>query len=84
MIDLARQAVMTGILIGAPVLGLGLLVGLVVSLFQATTQINEQTLAFVPKILAMLAGLSLFGPWMLHVLIDYTRHVFAALPGLGG
>lgn len=84
VIDMTRQAMMTGIMVGGPVLGLGLLVGLVVSVFQATTQINEQTLSFVPKILAMLAGLGLFGPWMLHVLVDYTRDVFSTLPGMGG
>ncbi|MBE3590229.1 MAG: flagellar biosynthesis protein FliQ [Firmicutes bacterium] len=84
VIQLSREAIVTGLLVAAPVLGLGMAVGLIVSLFQATTQINEQTLAFVPKILAMLGALALFGPWMLHVLIDYTARVWNLLPALGG
>ncbi|MBX6351225.1 MAG: flagellar biosynthesis protein FliQ [Clostridia bacterium] len=82
-IDLARGAITVGILVGAPVLGLGLLVGLVVSLLQATTQVNEQTLTFVPKILAMLAAVALFGPWMLHELTDYAAGTLALLSRLG-
>ncbi|MBX5476766.1 MAG: flagellar biosynthesis protein FliQ [Clostridia bacterium] len=84
VIQLSRDAMMTGLLVAAPVLGIGMVVGLLVSLFQATTQINEQTLAFVPKILAMLGALALFGPWMLHVLVDYTTRVWNLLPVLGG
>ena len=80
--ELARQALVTAVLVAAPVLGLGLLVSLLVSLFQATTQINEQTLTFIPKILAMLAGLLLFGPWMLTVLMDFTRRMMALLPAI--
>ncbi|MDI3269587.1 MAG: flagellar biosynthesis protein FliQ [Bacillota bacterium] len=82
--ELARQAIVTAVLVAAPVLGLGLLVSLLVSLFQATTQINEQTLTFIPKILAMLAGLLLFGPWMLRMLVDFTERVWSYWPGGGG
>ncbi|MBT9258493.1 MAG: flagellar biosynthesis protein FliQ [Clostridiales bacterium] len=82
--ELARQALVTAVLVAAPVLGLGLLVSLLVSLFQATTQINEQTLTFIPKILAMLAGLLLFGPWMLRMLVDFTQRVWSYFPGGGG
>jgi flagellar biosynthetic protein FliQ len=61
-------------------LGLGLLVGILVSIFQAITQIQEQTLSFVPKIVAVFVAVLLFGPWMLSLMVDYTREVFLQLP----
>ncbi|WP_028589385.1 flagellar biosynthesis protein FliQ [Paenibacillus massiliensis] len=72
IISLAAQAVYTVLKASAPMLILGLLVGLIVSVFQATTQIQEQTLAFVPKIVAVLLALLLFGPWILSTMIDFT------------
>lgn len=63
----------------APVLGFGLAVGLLVSLFQATTQIQEQTLAFVPKIAAVIIALLLFGPWMLITLLDFSQGILGQL-----
>ncbi|MNW23601.1 flagellar biosynthesis protein FliQ [Paenibacillus massiliensis] len=72
IISLAAQAVFTVLKASAPMLILGLLVGLIVSVFQATTQIQEQTLAFVPKIVAVLLALLLFGPWILTTMIDFT------------
>lgn len=72
IIGLAGQAVYTVLKVSAPMLILGLSVGLLVSIFQATTQIQEQTLAFVPKIVAVLVGLLLFGPWILTTLVDFA------------
>jgi flagellar biosynthetic protein FliQ len=68
-------------MVSAPVLGVVLLVGLVISLFQAVTQINEATLAFVPKLLAAVAVFALAGPWMLNMLVEYIRRVIEAIPG---
>jgi flagellar biosynthetic protein FliQ len=62
-------------------LGIVLLVGLVISLFQAVTQINEATLAFVPKLLAAVAVFAMAGPWMLNMLVEYIRRVIEAIPG---
>jgi flagellar biosynthesis protein FliQ len=76
VIDLAQQALKTVILVSAPLLGLSLIVGLAVSIFQATTQIQEQTLTFVPKIIAVLAAIAFFGAWMLRVLIEFTQNIF--------
>jgi len=72
IIGLAGQAVMTVLKASAPMLIIGLVVGLIVSIFQATTQIQEQTLAFVPKIVAILIALLIFGPWILTLLVDFT------------
>lgn len=76
VIRLAEQAVTTVLLVSLPLLLLALGVGLIVSIFQATTQIQEQTLAFVPKIVAVLAGLIFFGPWMLTQIVTYTYEIF--------
>lgn len=76
VIELGQQAMYTILLLSAPMLGIGLLVGLAVSIFQATTQIQEATLAFIPKIVAILAAIVLFGPWMLSVIIDFTTDLF--------
>ncbi len=76
VIDLAQKALTTMFIVAGPMLGLGLLVGLAVSIFQATTQINEQTLSFIPKIIAVLGSMLIFGPWMLSTLIDFTQDLF--------
>ncbi|MES9143995.1 flagellar biosynthesis protein FliQ, partial [Cutibacterium acnes] len=60
----------------APILGLSLIVGLAVSIFQATTQIQEQTLSFIPKILTVIISLAVFGPWMLKVLVEFTQNLY--------
>ncbi|WP_048602486.1 flagellar biosynthesis protein FliQ [Rubeoparvulum massiliense] len=73
IIHLSENAVYTILLVTAPALGVGLLVGLLVSIFQATTQIQEQTLAFIPKIVAILVTIVLTAPWMLTKLIDFTH-----------
>lgn len=79
VIDIAQQALKTVIYVSAPMLLLSLVVGLVISIFQATTQIQEQTLSFVPKIVAVIAGIAMFGAWMLRMLIEYTDSIFMNL-----
>lgn len=75
-IDLGREAVMMMLVISGPILVLGLLVGLIVSLFQAVTQLHEQTLVFVPKIIAMAAAGVLLMPWMARRMIEYSAELF--------
>ena len=75
-----QQALMTVMLVAAPMLGLGLTVGLMVSVFQATTSINEQTLAFIPKIIAVFVAILIFGPWMLKIMVGFVTEIFVNLP----
>ena len=77
-----RQAIETTILVSAPILGLSLIVGWLVSTFQAMTQINEATLTFVPKVLAVFAATLLFLPWMMGVLIAFMTHIITSIPSL--
>ncbi|MDF2635339.1 MAG: flagellar biosynthetic protein FliQ [Pelosinus sp.] len=81
-IQIGRDALSMVMLIAAPMLGLGLLVGILVSIFQATTQIQEQTLVFIPKIIAIFVAILVFGPWMLSLMVDYTREIFINLPNM--
>ncbi len=76
-IDLARNAIMMSLLISSPVLIAGLVVGLIVGLLQALTQIQEQTVAFVPKLIAMVLVLSLTLPWLVTQMMQYTQEIFA-------
>ena len=76
VINIAQRALMIVVYVSAPMLGLSLIVGLAVSIFQATTQIQEQTLAFIPKILAVILAIAVFGSWMLKTLIEYTQDLF--------
>ncbi|WP_223700222.1 flagellar biosynthesis protein FliQ [Sutcliffiella deserti] len=76
VISMAERGVFTILLISAPLLILALVVGLLVSIFQATTQIQEQTLAFIPKIVAVLVGIVVFGPWMLSNMLSYAMEIF--------
>jgi flagellar biosynthetic protein FliQ len=80
---LAKEALGTAMLVGGPILGVSLLVGLLVSIFQAMTSIQEQTLSFIPKILAIIALMLLLGPWMLTVLTTYTTNLFSQLATFG-
>ncbi|WP_127580636.1 flagellar biosynthesis protein FliQ [Paenibacillus koleovorans] len=75
VIQLASEAVYTVLKASAPMLLLALIVGLIISVFQAATQIQEQTLAFVPKIVVVLLSILVFGPWILQTLIDYTYNL---------
>ena len=79
-VDLGRQALMIAFLISAPVLLTGLVVGIIISILQAATQVQEQTLSFVPKILAMTAALFIFMPWMLRTLVEFTRTLIQNMP----
>ena len=79
-IQMAQEALRMVLLISAPMLGLGLLVGLAVSVFQATTSIQEQTLAFIPKIVAVFVAILIFGPWMLRLMVEYVTNVLVNLP----
>lgn len=79
VVALAREALITVLLVSAPMLGIGLLVGLIISIFQATTQINEQSLSFIPKIVAVFASMIIFGPWMLHTLLAFFNKVLGNL-----
>lgn len=82
--EIGRQAIEVTLLISAPTLLTALAVGLVISIFQAATQINESTLQFVPKLVAMFVVLILLGPWMLQYLIDYIQRLFGSIPQLIG
>lgn len=79
-VDLVRTAVMNAMIIGAPLLVVGMLVGLVVSLLQAVTQVQDQTISAVPKILAMLVALVFCLPWMADRMIEYTRSTYINIP----
>jgi len=79
-----QQGLYTLLMVAAPVLVTILVVGLVVSIFQAATQINEATLSFVPKIIAAVAVLAVTGPWMMSTLVDYLRGMLLSIPGAVG
>ena len=84
VISIGREALTLVVLVAGPMLAFGLIVGLIVSVFQAVTQINEMTLTFVPKILAVALALLLFLPWMINMLTDFTRHMYNLIPSLVG
>lgn len=79
-IEIGRNALMMVMLISAPMLLLGMFVGIFMSIIQAATSIQEQTLAFIPKIIAVFVAIVIFGPWMLSMLISFTRGIFMQLP----
>jgi len=81
-ISIARQGLELTIMLSLPLLLAALVTGLIVSVFQAATQINEMTLSFIPKLLVMFAVAVLAGPWMLQLLVDYTRRLFESIPRL--
>lgn len=74
---------MTTIVVSAPILGVGMIVGLIISIFQTTTSIQEQTLTFVPKIIAIFVAIVVFAAWMIHTLVNYTKNVFLMVGKLG-
>ena len=80
VVSFAQRAISLNILVAMPMLGLGLIVGLAVSVFQATTSIQEMTLTFVPKILAVFFGLLYFAPWMLDQITTYSESIFMNIP----
>ncbi len=79
-----QQGLYLLLMVSAPILLVVLVVGLVISIFQAATQINESTLSFVPKIIAAVAALAVMGPWMMGTLVDYLRNTLLAIPGAVG
>lgn len=84
VINIVQQAVQVAILVSAPMLLSGLVVGLLVSIFQAATSINEMTLSFIPKLLVTFIVMVAAGPWMLELMVDYMRRLFESIPGLIG
>jgi flagellar biosynthetic protein FliQ len=84
VVAIGREALTVTILVATPMLAFGLVIGLIISIFQAVTQINEMTLTFVPKILAVALALLIFLPWMINMLTDYARHMYELVPTLAG
>jgi flagellar biosynthetic protein FliQ len=84
VMTMGRHAMEVTLMIAAPLLLVALIIGLVVSIFQAATQINEQTLSFIPKLVGIFVALVVAGPWMLSVMLDYMREVFSGIPLLVG
>jgi flagellar biosynthetic protein FliQ len=84
VLELCTQALELSLRVGLPLLVVGLVVGLAVSIFQAVTQIQEQTLSFIPKIIALAGVLIVLGPWMLNQLLSYTTDLWGSIPQLIG
>ncbi|WP_039788479.1 flagellar biosynthesis protein FliQ [Herbaspirillum huttiense] len=82
VMTMGRQAMEVTLLIAAPMLITALLIGLIVSIFQAATQINEATLTFIPKLVGVFLALIIAGPWMLSVMLDYMRLMFTGIPAM--
>lgn len=80
VIEIITQAIKVTLMMAAPMLIGALLVGILVSIFQAVTQINEQTLSFIPKILVIVAAMVIFSPWMMDTIVTYTRELFISIP----
>ena len=80
VVQIGQEALMIVLIICAPMLGFGLSVGLLVSVFQATTSIQEQTLAFIPKIIVVFVAILIFGPWMLSIMVEFCTGIFTNLP----
>ncbi|MBD3331611.1 flagellar biosynthesis protein FliQ [candidate division GN15 bacterium] len=84
VVTIGREALMTTLMVAGPMLLFALVVGLLISIFQAVTQINEMTLTFVPKILAVALALLIFLPWMINRMTDFTNHLVDMIPMLVG
>ena len=84
VVAIGREALAVTLMVSGPMLLFGLVIGLVISIFQAITQIHEMTLTFVPKILAVALALLIFLPWMINMLTDFARHMFDLIPGMAG
>jgi flagellar biosynthesis protein FliQ len=84
VISIVREALELTLLVSAPLLLTALVAGLVVSIFQAATQINEMTLSFIPKLIGVFVAIVVTGPWILQLLIDYTQRLFTGIPGMVG
>jgi flagellar biosynthetic protein FliQ len=77
-----RDSIMAILIVSAPLLGIAMIVGLIISIFQTTTSLQEQTLTFVPKIVAIFLVLIIFGAWMIRTLVNYTNHIFLMIEKL--
>jgi flagellar biosynthetic protein FliQ len=84
VVNLATQAMTLGLEVAGPILIVGLIIGLAVSLFQAVTQIQEQSLSFIPKIVGLALLIVILGPWMLDRLVNYTTNLYMSIPSLIG
>jgi len=84
VINIMSEALQVTLLVSAPLLLTALVVGLVVSVFQAATQINEMTLSFIPKLVGVFTAIVIAGPWILQILIDYTQRLFSSIPNMVG
>lgn len=84
VIDLSQQALYLIAMITAPMLLSALAIGLLIGMFQAATSINEQTLSFIPKLMVLLLSILIAGPWMLNILLSFTRRLYLGIPGLIG
>lgn len=84
VMSMTYMAMKVALMMAGPLLFVTLVVGLVISIFKAATQINEMTLSFIPKLLAVGITLVLAGPWLISVMVDYIRHLIQSLPGLVG
>ena len=84
VMSMGRQAMEVTLMVAAPMLLVALAVGLIVSIFQAATQINEMTLSFIPKLVGIFITMIVAGPWMLTVMVDYMRQMFSGIPGMVG
>lgn len=79
-VSFAKEAITVALMVAAPMLGIGLVIGILISIFQTVTSINEMTLTFVPKIVAVLIALIIFFPWMIEVMVNFTSHLFENIP----
>jgi flagellar biosynthesis protein FliQ len=84
VMTLGRHALEITLMVAAPMLLVALVVGLIISIFQAATQINETTLSFIPKLVGVFASMVIAGPWMITIMVDYMREVLANIPGMAG
>ena len=84
VMTLGRHAMEITLMVAAPMLLVALIIGLIVSIFQAATQINEATLSFIPKLVGIFVAIIVAGPWILSVMLDYMRQVFTGIPNLVG
>ncbi len=84
VMSMGRTAMEVTLMVSAPLLLVALIIGLIISIFQAATQINEATLSFIPKLVGIFVALVVAGPWMLSTMLDYMRQVFTNIPGMIG
>lgn len=83
VMSLMKEALTISLLVGAPILGVTLVVGIVISIIQAVTQVNEMTLTFVPKLIGVFVAMLIFGPWMMGTLLDFSAGLFANMANYG-